>query len=69
MSTDPKLVSKEELFKAKESRRRELAALPIEEKIELLVEMQRWECDINRHTGRVHQKPWNITKIQLADKP
>ncbi len=48
------------LFRAKVARRRQLAALPIEEKIRILVEMQRLSNDIRKKTGRQPLPEWDI---------
>ena len=48
------------LFRAKAARRRRLAALPIEEKIRILIDMQRLSNDIRRKTGRKPQPEWII---------
>jgi hypothetical protein len=60
MSTNPRAVSKEELFRAKESRRRDLAALPIEEKIKILIKIQHLASSVARQTGRKYRKPWDV---------
>jgi hypothetical protein len=52
--------SKAKLFSAKESRRRELATLPIEQKIEILVKLQHLASNVGRHAGRPYKKPWDI---------
>ena len=48
------------LFRAKEGRRRRLAALPIEDKIRILVDMQKLANDIRRKTGRKPLPEWEI---------
>lgn len=48
------------LFRAKAARRRRLAALPIEEKIRILIDMQRLSNDIRRKTGRKTLPEWDI---------
>ncbi len=48
------------LFRAKAARRRRLAALPIEEKIRILIDMQRLSNDIRRKTGRKTLPEWVI---------
>lgn len=50
----------ERLFRAKAARRRRLAALPIEEKIKILLKMQRLSNDIRRKTGRKPLYEWEI---------
>lgn len=48
------------LFCAKEDRRRELACLPFEEKIKIIVEMQRMVEHVPTPSGEPRQKPWEI---------
>lgn len=50
----------EALFRAKEERRRELACLPIEEKIKIIVEMQKMVQHIPTPSGEPRPKPWAI---------
>ena len=50
----------ERLYRAKAARRRQLATLPIEEKIRILIEMQRRANDIRRKTGRKPLPEWEI---------
>ncbi len=50
----------ETLFRAKAARRRRMAALPIEEKIKILIEMQKLSNDIRRKTGRKPLPEWEI---------
>jgi len=50
----------ERLLRAKHARRRRLAALPIEEKIAIVVQMQRIANDIRRKTGRKTLPEWTI---------
>jgi len=48
------------LFRAKAARRHRLAALPIEEKIRILIEMQKLSNDIRQKTGRKPLPEWAI---------
>ena len=48
------------LFRAKEERRRELARLPIEEKIRIIVELQKMANGILAATGRAQRRVWEI---------
>jgi hypothetical protein len=50
----------EQLFREKDARRKRLAALPIEEKIRILVEMQKLSNDIRAKTGREQLPVWVI---------
>ncbi|MGH9461157.1 MAG: hypothetical protein ACRD1X_08055 [Vicinamibacteria bacterium] len=50
----------EHLFRAKDARRRRLGGLPIEEKIRILVEMQKLSNDIREKTGRKPLRVWVI---------
>lgn len=49
----------EDLFRAKEERRRSLAKLPIEEKIKILVRMQKLAAPLLLARG-LSRKPWKI---------
>ena len=48
----------EPILAAKAARRRELAALPIEQKLEILLELQRNVAEIRRSSGRPGPEPW-----------
>ena len=50
----------EQLFREKDQRRKRLAALPIEEKIRILVEIQKLSNDIREKTGRKPLPVWDI---------
>lgn|GEM_PF-1442554 len=54
-----KLVSKEDIFKDKARRRKSLAALPIEEKVRIVVELQRIAEPILKARG-IKVKVWEI---------
>ncbi len=47
------------LLAAKARRRRELAALPIEAKLEIVLELQRTVAEIRRSSGRPGPEPWD----------
>lgn len=47
------------LLAAKARRRRELAALPIEEKLEIVLELQRNVAEIRKSAGRPGPEPWD----------
>ena len=47
-------------FKQKRERRRELATLPIEDKVEILIMLQRMVAEIAWETRRVKLEPWNL---------
>lgn len=47
-------------FRQKKERRRELAALPIEEKVQILVRLQQMVADIARETRGVKLEPWKL---------
>ena len=49
------------LFAAKRNRRRQLAALPFEEKIRLVVELQRIAAEVARASGRTTPGVWRIS--------
>lgn len=48
------------LFKAKAARRKALATLPIEKKIEIVLDLQRLGNDIRRKTGRKPLPEWHL---------
>jgi hypothetical protein len=50
----------EEAFRQKALRRKELAALPIEEKLRILVEMQKRANEVRRATGRPEMFVWQL---------
>lgn len=47
------------LLDAKAHRRRELAALPLERKLEIVLELQRSVAQIRRAAGRQGPEPWD----------
>lgn len=47
------------LLDAKARRRRELAALPIEKKLEIVLELQRSVAEIRKGSGRPGPEPWD----------
>lgn len=47
-------------FHQKRERRRELAALPIEEKVEILLRLQQMVADVAWETQGVKLEPWNL---------
>jgi len=50
----------EEAFRQKAQRRKELAALPIEEKVRILVELQKRANEVRRATGRPEMYVWQL---------
>lgn len=52
----------EEQFLKKKERRRQLAQLPIEEKLKKLVKLQSMAYAVGRDRGRNARKPWGFTK-------
>lgn len=48
------------IIAAKATRRQELADLPIEEKIRIIVRLQQLESSIRGATGRTSRAPWKI---------
>ncbi len=50
----------EKLFRAKEKRRRELAKLPFEKKIHILIELQKIANDLTTAHARSKLPAWNI---------
>ncbi len=51
------------LLAAKARRRRDLAALPIEEKLGIVLELQRNVAEIRRSTGRPGPEPWDPASL------
>jgi hypothetical protein len=47
-------------FRQKRERRRELAALPIEEKVEILIMLQRMVAEIAWETRQQKLEPWKL---------
>jgi len=52
----------EKLFRAKQRRRRELASLPFEEKIRILIDLQKMASDIRATVGGTKRRPWDIRR-------
>ncbi len=50
----------EEMYRRKEVARRERAALPIEEKLRILVEMQKRANEVRRAVGRPEMFVWEL---------
>ena len=50
----------EEIFRRKRAARREAARLPIEEKLRILVEMQKRANEVRRSTGRPEMFVWHL---------
>jgi hypothetical protein len=50
----------ERLFRAKEERRRHLAQLPFEEKVRILVELQKMAYETRTAAGLPCPKPWDL---------
>lgn len=53
-------------FRRKSERRKDLAALPIEEKIEMLVQLQYLAWQVARETGRPCRTPWGFFEEKLV---
>jgi len=49
------------LIRAKAARRRELAALPIKEKMGIVIALQQLQSGILRATGRRFRSPWRVS--------
>jgi hypothetical protein len=61
MAPNPSLQAvTEEVFRQKETRRRELAALPFEEKIAILVRLQQLASAVSKETRGHCRKPWLV---------
>ena len=50
----------EEIFRRKRATRREAARLPIEEKLRILVQLQRRANEVRRATGRPEMFVWEL---------
>lgn len=50
----------EALFRAKQRRRRELAKLPLEEKIRILADLQKMANEIRATVGGIKRRSWDI---------
>ena len=50
----------EEIFRRKRAARREAARLPIEEKLRILVQLQRRANEVRRATGRPEMCVWEL---------
>ncbi len=61
MSEDPFILTTEGQFRHKAERRRELAKLPIEEKLKRLVKLQAIAYTIGQQVGRQPRKPWGVS--------
>jgi hypothetical protein len=57
------------LLAAKARRRRELAALPIEEKLKIVLELQRNVAEIRRSAGRPGPDPWDPSCLRGVPIP
>jgi len=51
----------ERLYRAKEERRRHLAQLPFEEKVRILVELQKMAYETRTAAGLPCPKPWDLS--------
>ena len=51
----------EEIFRRKQAGRREAARLPIEEKLRILVELQKRANEVRRATGRPEMFVWRLS--------
>lgn len=59
MSTPSKVITIEELFRKKESRRRALAiGMSFEDKLQAVVKLQNIATSMGRSAGRETRKPW-----------
>ena len=59
MKTDAQEIA-EEIFRRKQKGRREAARLPIEEKLRILVEMQKRANEVRRASGRPEMFVWHL---------
>jgi hypothetical protein len=69
MSTNPiNLTSPDAIFKRKEDRRRNVAALTVEEKVEMLVQLQQLAWQVASETGRPCSSPWGTQEVSDKQK-
>jgi len=66
MSTE-KHTSEQKSFQSKAQRRRDLAALPIEEKLKVVIKLQGLVSSVGRQAGRAYRKPWEIKERKHSD--
>ncbi|MCX7925922.1 MAG: hypothetical protein N2554_08950 [Fimbriimonadales bacterium] len=58
------------MLEFKEARRKQLAQLPPEEKVRIIVEMQKWARAAHIATGRPPTPVWNLEVLmRRADEP
>jgi|JI9StandDraft_1071089.scaffolds.fasta_scaffold05597_2 hypothetical protein len=60
MSNEQTLVKADELHSSKKARRVELAQLPVEKKVEILIKLQQLTSEVARQAGRPYRNPWAI---------
>ena len=69
MNAEPsKETTVEQLLRAQERHRCHQAALPIEQKIAILVRLQNINAQLARQKGRPVREPWNIGTVPAADR-
>lgn len=52
----------QDIFARKRERRRKLAALPVERKLEILLHLQQIAHDVALATGRTARQPWKLPR-------
>jgi len=52
----------QDIFARKRERRRELAALPVERKLEILLHLQQIAHDVALAAGRIAPQPWKLPR-------
>ncbi|OYT71792.1 MAG: hypothetical protein CFK49_02030 [Armatimonadetes bacterium JP3_11] len=57
------------MLEFKEARRKQLAQLPPEEKLRILVEMQKWARAAHIATGRPPTPVWNLEELMKRAQP
>lgn len=61
-------VTNQDVYKAKAERRRMLAKLPFEQKVQALLRMQHMNLEMKKAAGRAHQaaRPWDMSEEEYA---
>lgn len=66
MNQDRLIISNQEQFRQKAERRRELARLPVEEKLKRLIKLQAIAYNVGRQAGRQPRHPWGNEAKRLT---
>jgi len=58
------LTPRDAIYRRKEERRRNLAALTVEEKVAILIELQQLASQVAKEVGRPCQLPWGAEEAE-----